>query len=138
MTNREPPRPPGIVDTYLAYREAERAEASRAWTSLITHGPANSTIAFVDMVLVDAYGTATLGAWGGYLVQVTPWIKSDRLVLTPARNVGRYTEYGWGYPKGGAAGLAALAWSPDIQGEPAGFIERIGNHRRIAGSRARR
>lgn len=131
-----PPRPPGIADTYLAVREAERDEASQAWTNLISHGPARSTIAFVDQVRVDAYGTATLGAWGGYLVQVTPWVKSDRLLLTPAQNTGQQVEYAWGYPKGGAAGLAALAWSPDVQGEPAGFIARIGP-RRPAGMRAR-
>lgn len=135
MTN-QPTAKLDLAEAFLAARAAQRDSASQAWTSLITHGPARSTIAFVERVTVDDYGAATLGTWGGYLVQVTPWVNADRLTLTPdARATFALNEYGWVYPKGGAAGLAALSWSPDVQGEPAGFLERTGPQRR-AGKRA--
>lgn len=85
-----------------------------------------------DNVEIDEYGTVTLGAWGGWLVQVMPMLFNDRLVLTPICRPNVY-DYGWCFDKGGAAYLAAYVWDPDTQGEPDGFKKRIGVNARRPG-----
>lgn len=111
------------------YRDIRQTMVQAAWTRVLSFNAHHSGIEFLDIVTVDDYLTATLGTWGGYLVQVMPMIFNDRLVLTPARSP-QFIEHGWCYSKGGAAGLAALAWSPDVQAEPLGFIKRTGPLRR--------
>lgn len=81
---------------------------------------------------VDDYGTVTVGRYGGWLVQIIPMIFNDRLVLTPLSCLGVY-DFGWCYPKGGAAHLAALAWNPDAEGEPVGFIKAVHTQPRRSG-----
>jgi hypothetical protein len=84
---------------------------------------------------VDDYGTVTIGTWCGWLVQVVPMIFNDRLVLTP-ESLPLVYDYGWCYPKGGAAHLAALVWDPEAEGEPAGFKKRVNAVPRQAGETA--
>jgi hypothetical protein len=72
----------------------------------------------------DAWGVVTIAEWGGYLVQVMPMLFNDRLVLTPETAPLGY-DYGWCYPKGGAAHLAAAAWDPQNEGEPVGYIKAV-------------
>lgn len=82
--------------------------------------PKNSPIRWCDPV-VDDYGVTTLGYYGGWAMQIAVMIFNDRLLLAEPSIYGNPC-YGWCYPKGGAAHLAALAWNPDIEGEPAGYI----------------
>ena len=72
----------------------------------------------------DEYGAVTVAHWGGYLVQIVPMLFNDRLVLTPESDPYIY-DYGWCYPKGGAAHLAAQAWDPGTEGEPVGYIKAV-------------
>lgn len=90
----------------------------------------------LDAPTVDAWGTVTIGRWGGWLVQVMPMIFNDRLVLTPEQFEGAFYDYGWCYPKGGAAHLAALAWDPATEAEPTGYIKAVGWRSRAAGEQA--
>lgn len=82
-----------------------------------------TTIELLDTPTVDGHGAVTIGRWGGYLVQILPMIFNDRLVLTPESFPYIY-DHGWCYPKGGAAHLAALAWDPGTEAEPAGYKKR--------------
>lgn len=68
----------------------------------------------------DNYGVTTIGYYGGWAVQIVVMIFNDRLVLAEPGLYGNPC-FGWCYDKGGAAHLAALAWNPEIDGEPAGF-----------------
>jgi len=79
--------------------------------------------------ITDEYGTVTIGQWGGWLIQVMPMLFNDRLVLTPESFPLCY-DYGWCYPKGGAAHLAAKVWNPQTEAEPAGYIKAVGPPRR--------
>jgi hypothetical protein len=92
-------------------------------------------IDWLDEPRVDDYGTVTLGRWGGWIIQVCPMLYSDRLVLTPERDTMVY-DFGWCYPKGGAAHLAALAWDPETEGEPVGFIKAIHTRTREPGQQS--
>lgn len=85
--------------------------------------------------MVDPYGVVTIGDWGGWLVQVTAMIFNDRLLLTPSY-MPQVHDYGWCYPKGGAAYLAALAWDPMTQAEPVGYKKRASMGVRQAGEQA--
>lgn len=78
---------------------------------------------------IDAYGVVMIGTWGGYLVQIMPMIYNDRLVLTPAYNTN-IVDYGWCYPRGAAAYLAAMQWDPETEAEPVGYIKAIRAGRR--------
>jgi hypothetical protein len=71
----------------------------------------------------DGYGRMTIGRWGGYFIDICPMLFNDRLVLTPEHDTDVY-DYGWCYPKGNAAVLAAFDWDPETQAEPAGYIKR--------------
>ena len=86
-------------------------------------------IEFLDERMIDRYGVVTLGTWGGYLIQIMPMIFNDRVVMTPALCADIY-DYGWCYPKGGAAHHAVMAWNPATQAEPAGYIKAIAPGRR--------
>lgn len=79
----------------------------------------------------DGYGTVTIAEYGGWYVQIMPMLFNDRLVLTPMYAPYVY-DYGWDFPKGLAAWLAASAWDMDAEGEPVGFIKRIGSTPRRA------
>jgi hypothetical protein len=83
----------------------------------------------------DAYGTVTIGSWGGWSIQICPMLFNDRLVLTPEACPLVY-DYGWCYPKGGAAELAARAWDPATQAEPIGYIKAVMATPRRAGETA--
>lgn len=83
----------------------------------------------------DGYGRMTIGRWGGYLIDICPMLFGDRLVLTPESCTGVY-DHAWCYPKGGAAVLAALAWNPATEAEPAGYIKRAKPGERRAGETA--
>jgi hypothetical protein len=100
----------------------------------VTDARRRTVITYYDEPVHDRWGTVTLGEWGGYLIQIMPMIYNDRLVMTPQRIPGVY-DYGWCYPKGVTAMLAALTWDPDEHGEPHGYIKRIGAPR-AAGARA--
>lgn len=83
----------------------------------------------------DGYGTVTIGRWGGYLLQICPMIFNDRLVMTPESCQYVY-DHGWCFQKGGAAALAALAWDPETEAEPVGYIRRVNLAVRKPGERA--
>jgi hypothetical protein len=91
-----------------------------------------SVVEWLDEPRVDGYGRITLGRWGGWLIDVCPMIFNDRLVLTPEVDENFY-DYGWCYPKGGAAIIAARAWNPQVEGEPVGFIKATHRTPRRAG-----
>jgi hypothetical protein len=93
--------------------------------------PETSSIEWLSPV-ADQYGIVTIGRFGGWLVQISPMIFNDRLILEPENDRGFY-DYGWCYPKGGAAHLAALAWDPETEGEPVGFIKAVHPRPRRAG-----
>lgn len=118
-----------MTSPQLADVQAGYCGACHDWTS---------TIEWLSTPRVDGYGRITYGRWGGYLIDVCPMLVNDRLVLTPETCEYVY-DYGWCYPKGGAALLAARAWDPETQAEPPWYIKAInveGPPRR-AGQRAR-
>jgi hypothetical protein len=118
------------------HHEVQRLHRTRQWKRVLQAVKDNAVIDYYDEPVYDKWGTATAGEWGGYLIQVMPMIYNDRLVMTPKAHPFVY-DYGWCYPKGPAALLAALTWDPDEFGEPHGFIKRIGTPR-AAGARADR
>lgn len=79
-----------------------------------------SPIRWSSIIELDKWGSATIGYYGGWAVQINAMIFNDRLVLAEPGIYGSPC-YGWCYPKGGAAHLAALAWDPETDGEPAGY-----------------
>jgi hypothetical protein len=81
-------------------------------------------IEFLDVPEVDGHGRVTIGRYGGWTVDICPMLFNDRLVLTPESAPGVY-DFGWCYPKGAAAYLAALMWDPVAEGEPRGFIKAV-------------
>ena len=89
----------------------------------------------LDVPIVDGYGVVTLAEWDGWWVQVHPMLYGDRVVLTPKRSPLVY-DYGWCYPKGGAAGIAVALWDPGTDGEPSGYVRAIGMRQRRAGEKA--
>lgn len=107
----------------------------RAGATLIGGIPAraDSPIRWVP-AFVDDYGVTTIGYYGGWAVQIDVMIFNDRLILAEPGEYG-FRWYGWCYPKGGVAHLAALAWNPDIEGEPAGYKKAALGGRK-AGERA--
>lgn len=86
------------------------------------------------------YGETTIGYYGGWAVKIVAMIFNDRLVLSDESPFGG-PRYGWCFPKGGAAHLAAMAWDPEIEGgrpatlrrslagEPRVSVHRGGIHR---------
>ncbi len=81
-------------------------------------------VVWLDEPKVDEYRTVTLGSWGGWHIQIMPMIFNDRVVLVPENNP-LMIDYGWCFPKGGAAAQAAYAWNPATQAEPAGYIKAV-------------
>lgn len=94
----------------------------------------SSPISWIDEPAGDEFGQLTIGYYGGWAVQINTMIFNDRLVLADPRPLGQ-PWYGWCYQKGGAAALAALAWNPEEDGEPAGY-KKAALSGRIAGERA--
>lgn len=93
-----------------------------------------SGVEWLEPPVVDGYGRRTIGRWGGYTIDVCPMLFNDRLVLTPESAPDGY-DYGWCYPKGGAAEVAARIWDPETQAEPAGYVKAV-IAGRVAGQRA--
>ena len=66
-----------------------------------------------------------------YFVHVIPMIYNDRIVLTPKKPDGDPEpgyDYGWCYAKvrdGSLAVAYALAWTPETEAEPVGWIKQI-------------
>lgn len=83
-----------------------------------------SVIDMTEPVIDDEYCTVTIGRWGGYLVQIVPMIFNDRLVMTPECFPLIY-DFGWCFPKGPAAYLAAAAWNPETEAHPPGHIKAV-------------
>lgn len=82
----------------------------------------------LDRPVIDQYGVITVAEYGGWFVQAMSMLFNDRIVLAPVTEPRVY-DYGWCFPKGGAAGLALLAWNPDTEGEPVGYTKAINGHR---------
>jgi len=115
-------------DPYLAHAEVQQARHKQHWRGAmhaVIAGGVHPVIDYYPEPVADKWGTVTVGEWGGYLIQIMPMIYNDRLVMAPKRAPLLY-DYGWCYPKGVAAMLAALTWDPAEFGEPHGFIKRIG------------
>lgn len=83
---------------------------------------------------IDDYGVTTIGFYGGWAVQIDVMLFNDRLILADP-HPPEERSYGWCYPKGGAAHLAALAWNPETEAEPAGYT-KAARGGRTAGERA--
>lgn len=86
----------------------------------------------------DEWGQTIIGYYGGWAVTIKVMIFNDRLCLTELGPLGG-DWYSWCYPKGGAAHLAALIWSPETQGEPIDYKKaaaRAFGRPREAGERA--
>jgi hypothetical protein len=107
----------------------------RAYAAILAKAELKPAIYMLSRPTTDDYGTVTIGAWGGYLIQIMPMAFNDRLVMTPESSPMTY-DHGWCFAKGGAAYLAALVWDPETAGEPVGFIKRIGLTKRLAGQKA--
>lgn len=72
-------------------------------------------------------GCYTVKETATHLVEVTPMIYNDRVVLTPKSCLLGY-DAGWCYPKGGVAAWAALLFDPDTMDEPpVEFIKAVGS-----------
>jgi hypothetical protein len=56
-----------------------------------------------------------------WVVMVTPMIFNDRICLATRSDWRTGYVAGFCYDKGGAAGLAALAWDPENEAYPLGF-----------------
>lgn len=108
--------------------EVQRLLRTRQWKRALQAVKDRAMIDYYEEPTYDRWGTATVGEWGGYLIQVMPMIYTDRLVMTP-KTCPLVYDYGWCYPKGAAAFLAALTWDPAEFGEPHGFIKRVGTPR---------
>lgn len=123
--NTQDPNMDAVVDVITGQRPVHRLLQAHHWNRVIRLADkTGSSIRFRDEVIVDDYLTVTIGDWGGYLIQIMPMIFNDRLVMTPQSCPYTY-DYGWCFPKGGAAGLSALAWDPEFEAEPVGFLKRI-------------
>ena len=66
------------------------------------------------------------GHYEDLMVSVTPMLFNDRVCVTRAEEYPTAYTAGWCYDKGGAAGLAAMAWNPLETDEPVGFKKRVG------------
>lgn len=82
------------------------------------------------MIAVGVYsarhGAVPIKVTEHWVVAVTPMIFNDRVILS-ARDAWEaadgYTA-GWCYDKGPGAAIAALAWDPEVDREPAGYKKR--------------
>jgi hypothetical protein len=83
----------------------------------------------LDRPIVDSFGVVTVGEYGGWFVQIMAMIFNDRVVLAPMQDP-HSLHYGWCFPKGGAAILAVMAWNPDDEAEPVGYIKAVNGKRR--------
>lgn len=125
-------------EVFAAHREYVRYQHEMSWKrfrSALGKLPEPSVITFREELDLDQWGTVTLGEWGGYLIQIMSMIFNDRLVLTPKTATWGH-DFGWCYDKGGAAGLAALVWNPQTEGEPVGFKKRASAGVRQPGQQA--
>lgn len=59
-----------------------------------------------------------------WIVMVTPMMFNDRICLASRDEWETGYSAGFCYDKGGAAGLAALAWDPESERDPVGFKKR--------------
>jgi hypothetical protein len=118
------------------HRRFMRAQVEETYTALIEQATTDSPINFYSRVKVDDCGTATIGEWGGYYIQIMPMIFNDRIVMTPASCPYVY-DHGWCFTKGGAAILAALIWNPQTEAEPLGYKKRATAGMREPGETAR-
>lgn len=78
--------------------------------------------------VVDEYGQALFGQWGGWWLGINEMLVNERLVMwrqsdggTEAPNV---PVFGWCYPKGGLALMALMSFKPETMGEPLSFVKR--------------
>lgn len=75
-------------------------------------------------------GRITMGDHDGHWLDIVPMLYNHRLVMTPKDNPRVY-DHGWCYPDLTAALAALLAWDPDVQPEPTGYIKRAGDRRTL-------
>ncbi len=110
-----------------AYEELYALQVTSQVKRLLAHREVTA-ITLYDTVLIDEYGTMTVGEWKGYLIQILPMLFNDRIVMSPKSCPETY-DYGWCFDKGGAAYLALAVWDPQEQAEPIGFKKRVGGTR---------
>jgi hypothetical protein len=87
-------------------------------------------------IVLNERGTVTVKETATHLVEVLPMIYNFRLVLTPKANPDSY-DAGWCYFGTGSDSftrcyLAALAFDPDTEADPAGYDKAL-QHRRVDG-----
>lgn len=83
---------------------------------------AESPISWIDNPQPDTYGQTAVGHYGGWVVLIAAMGFNDRVILAEPDGT---PHYGWCFPKGGAAHLAALVWDPNADGEPLGHIKAV-------------
>lgn len=98
-----------------------RQRADRA--GVISHRPLvvgwdDATKAYVVKVIGDTW-----------MVSVAPQLFYDHLFLTHVSQWPREWVAGWAYEQGTAARVAAEAWDPSVDAEPAGYLRVIADAR---------
>ena len=78
-------------------------------------------ISFLIVPAPEPLTEVVIGHYGGWQLRIMAMIFNNRLIMTDGSG---FYDFGWCFPKGGAALLAALAWDPDTEAEPAGYIKR--------------
>jgi len=70
--------------------------------------------------VMDALGDTTIGYYGGWALQIRTTPLAYWLVLAEPVENG-LVSYRWRYWRGSQAHLAALAWDPELESEPANY-----------------
>lgn len=78
--------------------------------------------------MMDDLGDVTIGFYGGWALQIRMTPLSYWLVLAEPVENGR-VSYRWRYWPGSQAHVAALAWDPELDSEPANFLKAGGGIR---------
>lgn len=65
-----------------------------------------------------------------WIVSVAPMIFNNRILLSHVDDYPRLWTAGWCYDKGPVAALAAIAWNPDTDREPAGYKKLAADSRK--------
>lgn len=66
---------------------------------------------------------------GPFMVSVSPQLFNDRVLLSHRDGYPRAWVAGFCYPKGPAAGLAAMTWNPLTEAYPPGHVRIAGDSR---------
>lgn len=100
---------------------AEATGAAQDAAEVVAFDPSGREYPYYDTATASMVLKHT--ADGQWMVSVAPMIFNDRVLLTHRGQWPMQWTAGWCFPKGGAAPLAAMAWDPDRDREPVGYIK---------------